>query len=95
MVGPVHKTVAFQLFQRQAQHALRDAKVAFEFIESQRSVFRQGNHDKHTLPVTDAGQNLVDAFAVGAAAVVQHGGSLYVTGVQTCAFLWLKLVPLR
>jgi hypothetical protein len=27
--------------------------------------------------------------------VVQHGGSLFVTEAQKCAFLWRNLVPIR
>jgi len=95
MVSPVHKAVTLELFQRQAEHALRDAKVAFEFIEPHRAVFGQRDHDQHTPPIADPRQNFVNALAIGAAFVVQHGGSPCVTEVQKCAFLRHKLVPHR
>ena len=34
MVGPVHQPFPFQLFQRQAQHALRNTKISLERIET-------------------------------------------------------------
>ena len=95
MIGSVHNAVAFQLFQGQAKHPLRNTKIALELIEPQHSVFSQRDHHKHAPPVTNTRQHFVDAFAIGALFVVQHGGSLLVTEVQKCAFLWRNLVPIR
>ena len=63
MIGPVHESVSFELFQRQAQHTLRYAEIALQLVEPQRSVLCQGYNDEHAPPVAHARQDLVDAFA--------------------------------